>query len=96
MTAEVVNAGDVWRSWVLNDPEPPGVAVVRDSSNVVSYADSPEWRHDWATPPGSRSVSVWRGYKNGEPVSLDWVELLLLHGPVTGKVRAVAASEVAA
>lgn len=86
---------DVWRSWVLNDPEPSGVTVVRDSSGVVSYADSPEWRHDWATQPGSRSVSVWRGYKNGQRVELDWVELLLLHGPVTGKVHAVA-SEVAA
>lgn len=70
-------ATDVWRSWTANDPEPPGVTIVRDASGVVSYTDSPEWRRDIG--------GVWRGYKAGERVSLDWVELQLLYGPVTGK-----------
>ena len=78
-------AGEGWRTWHLNDPEPAGVTVVRDSSGVVSYTDSPEWK-----TAGTR----WQGWKAGERVCLDWVELLLLWGPVTGKVRAV--SEVAA
>ena len=78
---------DVWRSWSLTDPEPAGVTIVRDSSGVVSYTDSPEWK-----AVGTR----WQGWKAGERISVDWVELLLLYGPVTGKVRAVAASEVAA
>lgn len=76
---------DVWRSWVLNDPEPTGVTVVRDSSNVVSYADSPEWKRVIGMIGGP---SQWRGYKQGEHVTLDWVELLLLWGPVTGKAPA--------
>lgn len=73
-------ASRVWLSWTAGNPEPAGLKVVRDASNVVSYTDSPEWR----TWPGE---AVWTGYKRGEKVTRDWARLLAEFGPVTGVVE---------
>lgn len=77
---------DVWRTWTAEDDEPAGVTVVRESSGVVSYMDSPEWKR-------SAGDGLWWGWKGGLKVGLAWSALLDRHGPVTGKVRAVAPVE---
>jgi hypothetical protein len=85
MSDDATGVVDEWVSWAGDDPEPAGVSVVRDSSGIVSYDDSPEWQRQ--VVPGG-----WAGFKGGEKVSLSWAELLEVWGPVTGwrRVRVAA------
>lgn len=60
--------------WDLGDQQPPNVRWVVESAEDVSGEDSPHW--------ALTSIGVWKGYKNGSKVYLDWATVLRRWGPV--------------
>lgn len=64
------------RTWDIGDPEPDGVIAVRD------YTYAPH-DHEFNAHWGRTTNGEWKGYKDGNGIYLDWVELVRRWGPVT-------------